>query len=66
MAIKKQSEKDFLGSACFTPDCYGVIMKIQMLDCNKTKTFEGKNKGQQSGVEKYVVEHKSGEGGHLF
>ena len=51
MAIKKQSEKDFLGSACFTPDCYGVIMKIQMLDCNKTKTFEGKNKGQQSGVE---------------
>ena len=51
MVIKKQSEKDFLGAACFTPDCHGVIMKIQIVDCNRIKTFEDKTEGQRSGVE---------------
>ena len=30
---KTPTEKDFFGQKCFTPDCEGVIIKIQILFC---------------------------------
>eukprot|EP00092_Neocalanus_flemingeri_P039096 GFUD01042557.1.p1 GENE.GFUD01042557.1~~GFUD01042557.1.p1 ORF type:complete len:1549 (-),score=469.67 GFUD01042557.1:273-4919(-) len=40
---KTPTEKDFFGLTCFTPDCEGLIIKIQIYDSNgDVKTLEDK------------------------
>jgi len=42
-ATKTPTEKDFFGLKCFTPDCEGLIIKIQIYDSNgENKTLEDK------------------------
>ena len=36
------TEQDFFGKSCLTPDCEGVIIKIQIIDIDQDRTFEDK------------------------
>ena len=42
-AGKSPTEKDFFGQSCFTPDCEGIIIRIEIFDCyGEVKTLEDK------------------------
>ena len=51
---KIPTEKDFCGQKCFTPDCEGIIIKIQIVDAMESMTIENKRLNERLEQEEAV------------
>ena len=50
--------KDFCGQKCFTPDCEGIIIKIQIVDAMESMTIENKRLNERLEQEEEEEERK--------